>query len=92
MVEDVGDAGSMRDAAEISLRCTWQPLAMAGRDSVSPHLADKLVPQESRSLPSCSHNSSIVTGLLPTRSSDTTIETCATPVDLTLRMMMDIHW
>ena len=60
-----------------------QCISPFGRQTVSTGVA---IP------PSCSHNSSIVTGLLPTRSSDTTIETCATPVDLTLRMMMDIHW
>ena len=53
--------------------CSRNPFAMhmatigcGEGDSISPHLADKPVSQELQSPHSCSHNSSIVTGLLPT--------------------------
>ena len=36
MAEDGGGAGSALDAEEISLQCTCQPLAVAGRDSIPP--------------------------------------------------------
>ena len=49
VAEDLGDAGSAWDAAEIPLQRTWRPLAVAGWDSISPHLADKPVSQEPRS-------------------------------------------
>ena len=60
-------------------------MATVGRGSAGQYIVDTPVSQEPRSSLSCSHNSSIVTGLLPTRSNDTIIGTCATPVDLTLR-------
>ena len=90
VAENVGDVGSTLDVAEISLQSTWRPLAIAGQDNISPHLADKQVFQEPQFPHSCSYNSSIVTGLLPARSNDTTIGTCATPVDLTSRI--DTRW